>query len=479
MIQISSIFLNVRKKLLYIPFLTALVSVMGGCKSNCSHQVLDINLSSPDSNTLKVQVLVHTKQEADISVKYWLAENEKKQFISTVSEHSQIHKINLTNLQWDKEYKYSIVTGIDNCAAESRIYAFTTPARPVWMKNLFSVTVPDSTSLPFLFRQAYLMLYSRESPGVLYILNSKGEVVWYHQAKGTGFKTAHFTGNNTILCIMGSKEYEASYGNEILELSLAGDTLFHIRKGEKGLTQTIHHEVILNDKDQIVTICSEDRIIDLTPVGGTKADTVKSDGILVLDRKGRQVWKWSVFDTLNPLLDKNIIKDKKDWMHANSLSYDADGNYLISFYNIGQVWKIDSKNGKVIWKFGKGGDFKIAPEARFDNSHAVHINQQNCLMLFDNGTSKKISRSMAFQLNEKEKKATLLINTPLPEVLFTERMGSSYLVDDSCLLVTSGKKNTVVLSNLKGRFLWALNTGFILYRTELIFPDRVRPYLMN
>jgi arylsulfate sulfotransferase len=39
--------------------------------------------------------------------------------------------------------------------------------------------------------------------------------------------------------------------------------------------------------------------MDLTSVGGTAKDTVKSDGILVLDRKGKKVWSWSVFDVLD------------------------------------------------------------------------------------------------------------------------------------------------------------------------------------
>ncbi len=71
--------------------------------------------------------------------------------------------------------------------------------------------------------------------------------------------------------------------------------------------------------------------MDLSAVGGSMQDTVKSDGILVLDRQGKKVWGWSVFDALDPLKDPKILAEKKDWMPAFSVSFDRDGNYLMSF----------------------------------------------------------------------------------------------------------------------------------------------------
>ena len=40
-----------------------------------------------------------------------------------------------------------------------------------------------------------------------------------------------------------------------------------------------------------------------------------------------------MFDVLDPLKDPHLLKNKKDWMHANSFNYDHDSNYIISFYN--------------------------------------------------------------------------------------------------------------------------------------------------
>ena len=115
----------------------------------------------------------------------------------------------------------------------------------------------------------------------------------------------------------------------------------------------------------------------------------------------------------------------------------------------------------------------------FDKAHAVHINAKNNLMFFDNGVARKKSRSMIFHLDEKQKKATSVLNTPLPGDFFTERMGSSYLLCDTTLLNTCSKRNAVVLTNLQGRFLWALKTTFSPYRTEFIPADRVTPFIIE
>ena len=193
------------------------------------------------------------------------------------------------------------------------------------------------------------------------LLNVKGEIVWSYHSPTTGFKVVRFTKNHSLICITGTKENDPGYGNAILELSLKGDTLLYLKKGQKDFQQTIHHEILLNSKNQVVTLSREERIINLISKGGLAKDTVVGDGILVLDRQGRQVWKWTVFDKLDPLLDDKIIANKKDWMHANSIAFDKDGNYLISFYNNGQIWNVNATTGNVNWKFGRNGDFEYHP----------------------------------------------------------------------------------------------------------------------
>ncbi|PWT77748.1 MAG: hypothetical protein C5B59_03180 [Bacteroidetes bacterium] len=341
-----------------------------------------------------------------------------------------------------------------------------------------SLTCLNMRSLPLIFKKGYTLIYSREVPGIIEIVNVKGKIIWSHQSKEAGFKVVRFTTQGTLLCLVGAKENDPGYGNTILELSLRGDTLMILKKGQRGFKEVIHHDILLNNKNEIVALTSEDRIYDLSGIGGTVKDTVRGDGIIVMNRRGQQLWKWTIFDVLNPLQDKNIIKNKKDWVHTNSISFDSDDNYLVSFYNLGQVWKINAKSGQVMWKFGKGGDFQLPFLSIFQQSHAAHINQKHWLMVFDNGADIKRSRTLAFQLNPVSKKATLMLETWLPPSLYSERMGSSYLINDTTLLTCSANKKTVVLTNIKGNFLWELHSSKIAsYRAEFISGDRLTPGL--
>ena len=217
--------------------------------------------------------------------------------------------------------------------------------------------------------------------------------------------------------------------------------------------------------------------MDLTSVGGGKTDTVNSDGIMVLNKNAHLIWKWSVFDAADPLKDPNIVKNKKDWTHANSLNYDTDGNYLISFYNTGQIWKVDAVTGKVIWKLGKGGTINMPADCNFSESHAVHINQDGNLMFFDNGVKQNQSGVYALRLNETQKTAKLDMHILLPKEVFNGRMGSAYMINDTSILVCCSKRHILVLSDRKGTLLWTMETAMPSYRAEFISGEELAPYL--
>jgi hypothetical protein len=102
------------------------------------------------------------------------------------------------------------------------------------------------------------------------------------------------------------------------------------------------------------------------------------------------------------------------------------------------------------------------------------------LQLFDNGTKNRLSRSLAFKLNEIEKKAELVFNSWLPPPFFTDRMGSSFLVGDNSLLISSSKQKTVMLTDFNGNFLWQLHSNRIMsYRALFISKKQLDPFIVN
>jgi outer membrane protein assembly factor BamB len=467
-----------KKKVIGVLAVVALVAMLEGC-SGGGGVIREIGIGLHANNELKIEVDVSTNADVRAFAEYWADSDATRKYRSSVSNKGLYHALVLGNILPQTGYSFRVVTEKDGVRNESKVYPFRSRALPMWLQDQFKYSCTQPQLLPDNFKEGYMLMNKREAPGLLYIVDTKGRLRWYHMVDGTGVKVAHFTADRTIISILGKSDEPTSYGSEILEVNLAGDTLLHLKKGQGDLKYTIHHEVIKNNAGNVVTIFEDPRIMDLSRAGGSKADTVHGDGILILDKGGRKVWQWSVFDVCDPFADKDLLKHKKDWMHANSLSFDTDGNYLLSFYNLGQVWKIDAHSGKVLWKLGKGGTLNMAAADVFSQSHAVHIDESGSLMLFDNGVERKQSGVFAYKIDTASGSAKVDWHINLPADIYNDRMGSAYMINDSLVLCCCSKRHITVLANKKGQIIWTLDTAIPPYRVEFIPAEQLKPYLLD
>lgn len=466
------------KKLIQKGSFILVLLALGSCSNN--QIISNINIGTHGNNELKIQIDVTTNDQAQVYAKYWSdKKGTQSKITSPISKSGLKHSLVLCNITPETNYSFQLTTVQNGNKQTSKVYTFKSRKLPEWLQKQFKANCPKPELLPENFKKGFLLLAKRETPGTAYIVDYKGNLRWYHTLEGTGFKVTHFTKEQTILSILGTNDEPTSYGSEILEINLQGDTLTHIKKGQGDLKQVLHHEIIKKSADEIVALTVEQKIIDLTSIGGKKQDTINGDGIIILDKKGKQLWKWSVFDDLDPFKDKDLLKTKKDWTHANSLSYDIDGNFLISFYNNGQIWKINSKTGKVIWKLGKGGTMKMAPNTNFSQAHAAHIDQEGSLLFFDNGVDIKQSSVFALKVDEKNNEVKLDFHIKLPKDIYNDRMGSAYMINKDLFLVCCSKRHITVLTNKKGVLLWALESEIPPYRTIFIPEEKLKPFLLN
>lgn len=466
------------KKLIQKGSFILVLLALASCSNN--QIISNINIGTHGNNELKIQIDVTTNDQAQVYAEYWSdKKGNQSKITSPISKSGLKHSLVLCNITPETSYSFQLVTVQDGNKQTSKVYTFKSRKLPEWLQKQFKANCPKPELLPQNFKKSFLLLAKRETPGTAYIVDYKGNLRWYHTLEGTGFKVTHFTKEQTILSILGTNDEPTSYGSEILEINLQGDTLTHIKKGQGDLKQVLHHEIIKKSENEIVALTVEQKIIDLTSIGGKKQDTINGDGIVILNKKGKQLWKWSVFDDLDPFKDKDLLKTKKDWTHANSLSYDADGNFLISFYNNGQIWKINSKTGKVIWKLGKGGTMKMAPDTNFSQAHAAHIDQNGSLLFFDNGVDIKQSSVFALKVDEKNNAVKLDFHIKLPKDIYNDRMGSAYMINKDLFLVCCSKRHITVLTNKKGVLLWALESEIPPYRTIFIPEEKLKPFLLN
>lgn len=431
-----------------------------------SNSIEKIEATTPGKNILKTQIDIQLKKPGNVFITYKII-GDTLLYKTPLSKNKKHHSILLLDLKPEKEYQFQVVLNSALNNKTSQPYHFKTGQLPLWLQNYvvpFEDYKPDETVMG----NGLVHLYKRKTPGIFVLFDGQWNIRWYHQVEGTGIKAATFTQDNTFLGVLGEDKMRTAYGNEILEVDLAGKEKVRLRKGEKDFNKIIHHDIIKTADNCFATITVDSLFQDLSSIGGSASDTIIGDGILLLDTLGNKVWEWSVFDVINPIDDKNILNLKKDWVHANALSFDKDGHFLISFYNLNQVWKIHSTTGELIWKLGKGGDFQMDSTSYFTNQHSVHINRNGNLMLFDNGTHRDISRALAFVIDEKNKIAKTILDAPLPADIFTARMGSAYLMENGNILQCSSKTNNVVITNRNGEVLWQLKPMYLAYRAEYL-----------
>ncbi len=209
----------------------------------------------------------------------------------------------------------------------------------------------------------------------------------------------------------------------------------------------IHHEIRRMPNGDTLLIAGHERHF---PAGTQKSDLpvdVLGAYLLVLDPDFQLKWAWDAFDHLDvnrtredtcgvqrrggcpPLIsalpDKKGVRVANNWLHANCAFYvPEDGSIVMSLRMQDWVIKIDYGNGagtgKILWKMGIDGDFKMEnagddPFPWFSHQHDVGYFPEAgspgmaLMTLFDNGNTrveKKIagasvnSRGMALRVNE-------------------------------------------------------------------------------
>ncbi len=422
-----------------------LAITLAACKNSCpDNEIRNIEVSLIQENTLRLQVEFNTNNASKAVVRYWRADSPETIYYSDTSQSNIHHVIPITLLSPQCRFQFNVITLNENCTIESPVGEFTTESAP---PNLTPLTWQkfDSTAI-----DSYLLLYRRTPRGNVHLVNSLGEIVWYQQIQGM-VKVAYWTPSQTILVLYGNKTHPNGAGSHIIEYSLSGKVLWQFDLSTKG--HLAHHEILTDHKENIVALTYDTRNFDLSDLGGEPNQPITGDGITIFDRNGNDLWRWSVFDEHDPLADPDILQHLEDWGHANALSYDQDGNFLISFRVWSQIWKVDSKTGKTIWKLGQGGDFQMDSIDHFSGQHAIHKNIFQEYMLFDNGLDRRLSRIISYELDENLYKVSSKIMVELPTDFYSDRMGSAYLMNNGNLLVCSSRSKTILVLSQSGDIL--------------------------
>lgn len=464
-----------RWKLIVVVLLAALLLTPGiiwAVRYFSPFRIEHIQLVPMPDNRLRMTLEIDATRPCDAVVAYWLP-NSRDTLYSVVSKGLRHHAICLTNLEGPRNYQFRVlaVPGDGDSARHSLVHSFQT--QPIYQATPYFTLDTLDASVKGELEHSYFLTQILTEPGSAVILNYQGEIVWYAPFK-KGVKVSHWTRDRTVLCIVGASKIPFSGGDEIIEMDLNGKVLTDLHTGQGDMDKLVHHEVNKDTAGNIYALTFDKRIVDLRKAGGLAKDTVNGDGIVLFSKSGRKIWEWSVFDHLDPLQDTAIGRRKKDWLHANALYRGQDGNFLISFRNNSQIWKVEYGSGKVLWKLGEGGDFTLSPADRFSGQHAVHINVAGDLMILDNGVKRGLTRAMSFRLDTATRSVARQIDVDLPREYYSASKGSVQLLDGDKLLFSLTDPRVFLVTDMHGKILWRIEVGGDPYRLEAI-PDFLNP----
>jgi hypothetical protein len=141
-------------------------------------------------------------------------------------------------------------------------------------------------------------------------------------------------------------------------------------------------------------------------IAGHQLVRVKADGAFETVLEGWDHFTWE--DRIEPPPDTLY-----DFDHPNALDFDHDGNYLVSYRNMGEITKIDARSGAIIWRLGGRNNqftFRNDPQGGFSAQHSVRVMDNGNILLYDNGTrhTPPETRAVEYRLDPAAKTADMV-----------------------------------------------------------------------
>ncbi|WP_431214116.1 fibronectin type III domain-containing protein [Puia sp. P3] len=146
--------------------------------------VKEIHIGRHHNNALQIEVDASTADSVDAYVRYWPDSAGEAAALSSPSSPKGLeHRMVLLNLVPGTKYSYQVVAG----GVATKTYGFASPVLPMWLQEQFKYSSDSLALIPQVFKEGFMLLNKRETPGVDYIVDYKGRIRWYHEAGRDGF----------------------------------------------------------------------------------------------------------------------------------------------------------------------------------------------------------------------------------------------------------------------------------------------------
>jgi arylsulfotransferase ASST len=314
------------------------------------------------------------------------------------------------------------------------------------------------------------------------ILDNRGRVIWFLPVDRRGvtdFRVQHYRGKPVLTWWRGKSADNKRLGRySIYDSSYR--LIKYVRPGN-GLSGDMHEFKVTPRNTALMTLSHRVRV---------KSRNVLEGAFQEVDiRTGRVLFEWHSVGHVRLTesyyrLPRNPDKTY-DYFHINTVEIDRDGNYLVSARNTHAIYKIDRRNGNIIWRLGgKHSDFELGPGVAFGWQHDVRRQKDGTLTMFDNEAAPKLrkqSRGLVLRIDERRKTATVVhtfVHTP---PLVSVDQGNMQKLPNGNFLVGWGHQPYVTEFGSHGKTLLDLRFGrsgvdsYRAYRFRWVGRPRSKP----
>ena len=305
----------------------------------------------------------------------------------------------------------------------------TTSAMPAPLQGVSMTRV--SGSLP---SHGYTLtaLIASDGNGYAVAFDSTGTLRWYRGIGAHDVMETKQQKNGDFTIYVGSSRGFDPWPGAYVEVTARGDSVRTVRA--TGSPYTDPHELIVTSDRFGNRIADylfgyDIQSVDLSGAGGPSS----------ADRAGHQVIRVAASGAVDTLVngwaqwsqsDYTNVFSSQDIDHPNAITFDVDGEPVISFRDVDAIIKVDSVTHKVNWQLGGARNqfrFVNDPLGGFSGQHSVRVLPNGHLLMLDNGTNHtpQTSRVVEYAVNSAAKTATLVWQYNPQPPLFNSFTGSA------------------------------------------------------
>ncbi len=302
------------------------------------------------------------------------------------------------------------------------------------------------------------------------VIDNSGRVVWYHHfPNGPGL---NFMAQSTGHYVARPPTQDPTDREPWLVIDVLGNVTraFGCARG----LQPRFHDLIAELDGSYWVLCDETRTIDLSTLGGVANASVTGTVVQHLDDHGNLLFQWSPFDhfAISDLDSASRAGPTVNWTHGNALDLDSDGNLVASFRNLGEITKIDTRTGAVMWRMGglrNQFTFLDAPTPSFSRQHGMRLAGPGGLVLLDNLGDPAASRAERYRYDAGLRTARLMGSYGPSSPVTALLGGSAQDLPSGRTLVSFGTAGRVQEYDASGRVVWQIdgNPGYV-FRAQRI-----------